>query len=310
MDEVCADSGRGHQHRHHPRRIPLPRPAWTRPARAAVEAACAQGGTSIHSTGSSPGFITEAVPLALDLDPAAAGPSGHQRIRRSVPQRDSPALLFQVMGFGAEPGGLRPSARPAYLADSFGPSLRLVASALGLPLDTLPRRRGRSRGGNAAAHHRRRRDRGGNRCRPAGDRHRHQRDGRPLVTFRATWYCTADVEPAWDVRPTGWRITVDGDAPLDVDLRFPFPLERMAELSPGYTANRAVNAVPFVCDAAPGHPHHARPAADHPVARRQPLGSSRTTSVGSCAGPTRRIRCRERDPGYDYTMTTDELSVG
>ena len=30
-----------------------------------VETACATGGTSIHSTGSSPGFITEAVPLVL-----------------------------------------------------------------------------------------------------------------------------------------------------------------------------------------------------------------------------------------------------
>ena len=34
-------------------------------ARAQVEAACAAGGTSIHSTGSSPGFISEAVPIVL-----------------------------------------------------------------------------------------------------------------------------------------------------------------------------------------------------------------------------------------------------
>ena len=47
-------------------------------------------------------------------------------------------------------------------------------------------------------------------------------------------------------------MTVEGDAPLAVELPFPFPLEEMAERSPGYTANRAVNAVPYVCDAAPG----------------------------------------------------------
>ena len=35
-------------------------------------------------------------------------------------------------------------------------------------------------------------------------------------------------------------------------LPFPFPIEEMAERSPGYTANRAVNAVPVVCAAAPG----------------------------------------------------------
>ena len=32
----------------------------------------------------------------------------------------------------------------------------------------------------------------------------------------------------------------------------PIPLEQMAEISPAYTANRAVNAVPYVCSALPG----------------------------------------------------------
>ena len=44
----------------------------------------------------------------------------------------------------------------------------------------------------------------------------------------------------------------DGDAPLDIDIRFAVPLERMGAVSPGYTAHRAVNAVPFVCAAPPG----------------------------------------------------------
>ena len=39
---------------------------------------------------------------------------------------------------------------------------------------------------------------------------------------------------------------------MDLDIRFPVPLERMAATSPAYTANRAVNAVPFVCAAPPG----------------------------------------------------------
>ena len=30
-----------------------------------IEAACAKGNSSLYSTGSSPGFITEALPLAL-----------------------------------------------------------------------------------------------------------------------------------------------------------------------------------------------------------------------------------------------------
>ena len=47
-------------------------------------------------------------------------------------------------------------------------------------------------------------------------------------------------------------MSVDGDAPLEVTLRMPVPLDRMAAVSPAYTANRAVNAVPYVCAAAPG----------------------------------------------------------
>lgn len=58
------------------------------------------------------------------------------------------------------------------------------------------------------------------------------------------------------VRATGRHVVVDGDAPLDIDMRFPVPLERMGAVSPSYTANRAVNpavnAVPFVCAAPPG----------------------------------------------------------
>ena len=55
-----------------------------------------------------------------------------------------------------------------------------------------------------------------------------------------------------ELRETGWRVQVDGDTPLDVDIRFPVPVERYASVSPGYTAHRAVNAVPAVCAAGPG----------------------------------------------------------
>ena len=68
------------------------------------------------------------------------------------------------------------------------------------------------------------------------------RDGRPLLRFAATWYCSDVLEQDWDLRATGWHVVVDGDAPLDIDIRFAVPIERMGDASPGYTANRAVNA--------------------------------------------------------------------
>ncbi|MHB1777077.1 MAG: NAD(P)H-dependent amine dehydrogenase family protein [Acidimicrobiales bacterium] len=225
------------------------RPASLEPAvRRRVEEACAAGGTSIHSTGSSPGFISEAVPLVLS--------SIQRRLDRvtideyaDLSRRDSPVLLFELMGFGRDKASFDPG-RWSHGAASFGPSLELTAEAWSLPLDSVTatgevavaRRAleiaaGRLEAGTVAAQ----------RMAVTG-----WRGDRPFLTFRANWYCTTELEPAWDLRPTGWRVVVDGDAPLDVELRFTVPLERMAETSPGFTANRAVNAVPYVCAAAPG----------------------------------------------------------
>jgi 4-hydroxy-tetrahydrodipicolinate reductase len=224
-------------------------PASMDPAlRERVEAACAQGGASIHSTGSSPGFITEAVPLVLtSIQRRLDGLTIDEYADLS--RRDSPALLFEIMGFGKPPAAFD-ERRLSHGRTSFGPSLRLLAEALALPLDdieaggevataarTVDIAAGTLEAGTVAAQ----------RLTVAG-----MRDGRPLLRFRASWYCTTDLDPAWDVRPTGWHIDVEGDAPLDVDLRFPVPIERMGDVSPGYTAHRAVNAVPVVCAAAPG----------------------------------------------------------
>lgn len=224
-------------------------PAGMEPAlRARVDAACAEGGTSVHSTGSSPGFISEAVPLVLtSIQRRLDGLTIDEFADLS--RRDSPGLLFDVMGFGKEPSAFD-ERRLSHGRISFGPSLRLVADALGLALDdieasgevatarrTVEIAAGTLDAGTVAAQ----------RLTVAG-----MRGGKALLRFRAMWYCTTDLDPAWDVRPTGWHVAVAGDAPLDVDLRFPVPIERMGAMSPGYTAHRAVNAVPVVCAAGPG----------------------------------------------------------
>ncbi|NUS82268.1 MAG: dihydrodipicolinate reductase [Streptomyces sp.] len=225
-------------------------PAGMDPAvRRRVEDACARGGSSIHATGSSPGFITEAVPLVLaSVQRRLETLTIHEYADLS--RRNSPGLLFDVMGFGRAPTAAFDTRRLAHVRSSFGPSLRLVADALGLPLDSVEASghlataahpadiaAGVLRAGTVAAQ----------RMTLSG-----VRGGRTLLEFNATWYCTTDLAPAWDLRPTGWHLTVDGDTPLDIDMRFPVPLDRMAAVSPGYTAHRAVNAVPAVCAAAPG----------------------------------------------------------
>ena len=226
---------------HHP-------PSMDPEVRARVEAACAEGGASVHSTGSSPGFITEAVPFVLSsiqchLDRMTVDEFA------DLSQRDSPGLLFDVMGFGKAPAELDPG-RVSHLRESFGPSLRVVGDALSLPLDSVeahgeiavtPRTveiaAGTLEAGTMAAQ----------RTTVSG-----MRDGRERLRFRATWFCSHELDPSWDLLSTGWKVSVEGDAPLEVDVGMPIPLERMAATTPNYTANRAVNAIPFVCAATPG----------------------------------------------------------
>ncbi len=216
--------------------------------RARVEEACRRGGTSIHSTGSSPGFITEALPLVLT---SIQRRLDSYRINEfaDVSPRNSPDLIFQVMGFG-RPAAKYDELRLRHFREAFGPSLQLVADALSLPLDTIE-----VSGEFAAARHTTRIAAGileagtvaGQRTTVSG-----MRNGKSLLSLTATWYCTTDLDASWDLRPDGWHVEVDGDTPLDIDIRFPVPLERWAVVSPGYTAHRAVNAVPFVCAAPPG----------------------------------------------------------
>jgi 4-hydroxy-tetrahydrodipicolinate reductase len=216
--------------------------------RARVEAACEAGGTTVHSTGSSPGFITEAVPIVLT--------SLQRRLDRltidefaNLSQRPSPDLLFNIMGFGHPPSDFSEQ-RLGHLRNSFGPSLQQLADAVGLSLDSVEARgevataprpieiaAGTLDSGTVAAQ----------RITVSG-----LRAGRELLRFRATWYCTPELEPSWELQATGWHVSVEGDTPLEVSIELPIPLERMADVAPGLTAHRAVNAVPAVCAAPAG----------------------------------------------------------
>src|SRR5579884_4307149 len=98
-----------------------------------VEAACAAGRTSIHSTGSSPGFVSEALPLVLTSLQRRLDFLGIDEFA-DVSSRDSPDLLFGLMGFGADPSSFN-EGRAEHLRQAFGPSLALLADALSLPLD-------------------------------------------------------------------------------------------------------------------------------------------------------------------------------
>jgi len=213
-----------------------------------VLAACAQGGSSIYATGSSPGFITDALPFAL-LSLQRRVDSIEIEEFANLSRRDSPHLLFEQMGFG-QPLDSFDSTRSSHLLGEFGPPLGVLAEAAGRPVDawactgevaaarrTTSILAGELSAGTIAAQ----------RTTIVG-----QSDGLDVVRFTASWYCSDEVEPMWDLAPTGWRVRVQGDAPLDVTLAFPIPLDELGSFTPAYTANRPVNAIPYVCAAPSG----------------------------------------------------------
>ncbi|MFT3968100.1 MAG: dihydrodipicolinate reductase [Sphingobium sp.] len=220
--------------------------------RARIEAACIAGNSSLHGTGSSPGFITEAFPIVL---------ASIQRrldcltIYEFAPSesRDSPEMLFGYMGFGSKPDGPN-QAILDFKRETFSGTLGLIADALGLPLDgiratgalgiarndvhivagTVPR-------GTVAA----------TKTTIEG-----MRNGKPLLRMVANWSVSPDVDTtdgeAWEFRESGWRVVVEGDCPLKIDITFPVAPEDYAAMTPGLTAHRPVNMVSYVCDAPPG----------------------------------------------------------
>ncbi len=216
--------------------------------RVRVVDACRRGRSSVYATGSSPGFITDALPFAL-LSLQRRVESIEIDEFANLSRRDSPHLLFEQMGFGQPIASFDPK-RSAYLLGAFQPALGVLAEAAGRPVDAW------NCVGEVAAARRATTILAGEL--PAGSVAAQRTtivgtsNGAEVVQFRANWYCTDAVDPAWDLRSTGWRVRVRGDAPLDVDLAFPIPLDDLAAYTPAYTANRPVNAIPHVCAADPG----------------------------------------------------------
>ena len=213
-----------------------------------VEAACLAGGASIHATGSSPGFITEALPIVLT--------SLSRRLDLLVIDEFancidgcSEEMLLNVMGFGETPEAFA-RRRHAERDRVFEDSLSVLGDAIGKPVETFELTSEFAVARTPTKLH--------NVTIPAGTvggqrvvvTGLHQ--GRPLLRFRSNWFVTTDLEPHWDLRGDGWRVTVEGDTPLEVTIGFPIaPQDRQATL-PRLTAHRPVNAIPYVCAAWPG----------------------------------------------------------
>ena len=224
-------------------------PATMEPAvRERIEAACKRGGSSIHSSGSSPGFITEALPIVLTSIARRLDLLMIDEFANCI-DGCSEEMLLNIMGFGEGAEVFSQRHHPERDA-VFGHSLSVLGDALGLPIErfevtsefALTRQPTKLHKTTIGA------DTVGAQRHVVTGFH----DGKPLLRFRSNWFVTTDLEPNWELRADGWRVTVEGDTPLDITIGFPIPIEQRQAVLPGLTAHRPVNAVPYVCAARPG----------------------------------------------------------
>jgi 4-hydroxy-tetrahydrodipicolinate reductase len=214
-----------------------------------AEEACLRGGASIYATGASPGFSSEALPLVV------ASMSRRMDCMTIDEFADIPASCpdFQVlaMGFSRQPGQEFDPGLLAHISHGFEQSVNVIAKALNLPLDGFD-----LRGETANAKHRFMLPGGtpieagtvaAQRITVSG-----MRDSKAIIRYRLNWYCTTDIDQDWDLRKSGWRLLIEGETPVDVNVTFPVAGDKISPAMAAITAYRVINAVPYVCAAAPG----------------------------------------------------------
>ena len=73
-----------------------------------------------------------------------------------------------------------------------------------------------------------------------------------MIELAICWTMSSDgLDPQWE-DPEGFSIVIDGQPYVDATIRFGRPGEDAMTVLMDSTAVAAVNAIPFVCDAAPG----------------------------------------------------------
>lgn len=214
-----------------------------------LEAACAEGGTTFHATGIEPGWASEVLPLAM---------SGifryveHLRVQELMDYAtyDNAFMLFDVMGFGREPGDPTVfAADPSVLGSVFRAPLMLVAEACGATIDEITFDRqvtvaerafevlaGRIEVGTVEA------------MRFSATA---VIDGRPAMTVEHITRLRPDAAPDWETG-RGWKVAVDGLPSMVLESRIAVNGEDDTDQGCLGTAMHAVHAVLPVRAAGPG----------------------------------------------------------
>jgi hypothetical protein len=222
-----------------------------------LDAVCRGAGVTLHGTGIHPGGITERFPLMVS---ALSGSITRVRAEEfsDIRTYGAPDVIRDWMLFGRTPEESRQSIMAEALGAGFGQSVRMVAHELGIDLDpelrtthemavaTQPIESPIGPIGPGLV---------------AAQRFRWEGlvDGEPVITAAVNWLMGEEhLDPAWNFGPEGehFEVEITGDPDCLVTFRklHPDSIETGLRRNPGIvaTAMHCVNAVPYVCAAAPG----------------------------------------------------------
>ena len=215
-----------------------------------IRAAGERTGASLWASGGDPGLVLEQITFGLLATQRRVDSIEIIEMGGNLGQRPSPEMVFDLMGFGKPIKDFPKNAFASHLQNEYANPLRELAEAAGFTPDKclcwgdiaaakkdLVIACGEIKAGTVAA----------------------QRfvfaiyeGDREVVRLDQYAYVTKDVEPAWDLRNTGWQVRINGDAPFDADLTWAVPPDKVGEFVPAYEANILVNVVPYICAAPPG----------------------------------------------------------
>ncbi len=232
--------------------VPLIYPPHVAPEmRRPLEEACRTGGSSCFTSGIDPGFANDLLPLALV---GTCEYVDSVRVMEIVNYNtyDQPQVLFETMGFGQPLDATPLLLIPGVLGFAWGGVVRSIAQGLGVEIEELRESHERLpapesidlgfgvvEAGTTAAL----------RFEVEG-----LVDGRPVVVLEHVTRLDDSLAPDWPqpVGHSGYRVIVSGNPNYTLDLQMMGDDGDHNTAGLVGTAGRIVNAIPAVCEAAPG----------------------------------------------------------
>jgi len=221
--------------------------------RSRLEQACAEGGSTLFTSGFDPGWSGDVIPLSL-LSCCERVDSVRVSELMDYSTYEDPGFTGAYFGYGRPLDFDAPLLRPGMLKGGWGGMVLMLADALGVKLDEIREEHERLPAPESFDTAMGRIEKGT--CAAVRFEVQGIVAGRPRIVAAHVNRLRDDVGPGWDrlsgAKKSGYKIEVAGSP------RFVCEIEPIGEDGDHNTAGitgtamRVVNAIPAVCDAAPG----------------------------------------------------------